>query len=553
VDIEREMTQITLIDIENYSAFIKKPLMDKFQGEKRDISVLTGPDRHRLQPQPQVAAPVLEMLRHNTADCGPQQVELLQALTVAAANDFVSCERLETLGDSFLKFAVSVVLFEALPDSQEGNLTSLKGQVVGNKNLYCCGIKKDIGSLLEVQDFSPKEDWVAPGFCIDSAAKSVLLEAGLNPNCLYNVVIPEEDRISGSISPETQNMLSEVLFNADDIPLQTQNCALINQLALTDKNISDAVEAILGSYLKSCGILGALEVMNWFGVTNAEKAIPAVLTQTLSSPRKGKGDPNDHLENPDLIEGLLHYQFRDRGYLLQALSHSSYSRNNVTTSFQRLEFLGDAVLDFLVTVHIFEKCTNLSPGELTDLRSALVNNITLACICVRNKFHTFLLHRSTKLVESMLRFIKHQEDKDHKIDNDILFLIEERETKISEAVDVPKTLGDIVEALIGAIYLDSGKDLNVTWKIVYNLIRHEIETFVKDVPKNHVRMLYEAGVDPQFSHFKIDKDGILMVTVDINFKGQQIRFDGFGDNKRQAKRAAAKHALRHMRNSDAKQ
>lgn len=45
---------------------------------------------------------------------------------------------------------------------------------------------------------------------------------------------------------------------------------------------------------------------------------------------------------------------------------------------------------------------------------------------------------------------------------------------ISESIEVPKTLGDVFEALIGAIYLDSGKNLNETWRVIYNLMKNEI-------------------------------------------------------------------------------
>ncbi len=57
---------------------------------------------------------------------------------------------------------------------------------------------------------------------------------------------------------------------------------------------------------------------------------------------------------------------------------------------ERLEFLGDAVLDYLVTVHL---CCDyrLNPGDATNLRSALVNNNTFARIAVRNKLHAQLL------------------------------------------------------------------------------------------------------------------------------------------------------------------
>ncbi|CAF5048596.1 unnamed protein product, partial [Rotaria magnacalcarata] len=53
---------------------------------------------------------------------------------------------------------------------------------------------------------------------------------------------------------------------------------------------------------------------------------------------------------------------------------ASYSYNTITDCYQRLEFLGDAVLDYVITRYLYEHPKRHSPGELTDLRSALVNN-----------------------------------------------------------------------------------------------------------------------------------------------------------------------------------
>lgn len=53
-------------------------------------------------------------------------------------------------------------------------------------------------------------------------------------------------------------------------------------------------------------------------------------------------------------------------------------------------------------------------------------------------------------------------------------LIEEEECNLIEYVDVPKTLGDLFESLIGAIYLDNGKDLTKIWEIIYSLMHKEM-------------------------------------------------------------------------------
>lgn len=128
--------------------------------------------------------------------------------------------------------------------------------------------------------------------------------------------------------------------------------------------------------------------------------------------------------------------------ILQALTHPSCASNRITNSYQRLEFLGDAVLginscfsnlnctfikhypiflDNLLTVHIFEQCGNLSPGELTDLRSALVNNITFACLTVRYGLHTALLAYLPKIFDEIDRFVQFQEERNHQVDDEVSF------------------------------------------------------------------------------------------------------------------------------------
>ena len=75
------------------------------------------------------------------------------------------------------------------------------------------------------------------------------------------------------------------------------------------------------------------------------------------------------------IEEKLGYRFTDKSFLLQALTHCSYGLNKITDSCERIEFLGDAILDFLITLHIMEMKGDKSPGEVTNLRSALGNFI----------------------------------------------------------------------------------------------------------------------------------------------------------------------------------
>jgi endoribonuclease Dicer len=73
---------------------------------------------------------------------------------------------------------------------------------------------------------------------------------------------------------------------------------------------------------------------------------------------------------------------------------------------QRLEFLGDAVLDFLLTQHLFNEHKGLTPGLLTKLRSASVNNERYARVAVKHKLHIYLRHGSGLLFNQIGEFVR---------------------------------------------------------------------------------------------------------------------------------------------------
>lgn len=73
----------------------------------------------------------------------------------------------------------------------------------------------------------------------------------------------------------------------------------------------------------------------------------------------------------------------------------------------------------MITSYIIEHCTNKSPGEITDIRSSLVNNITFASLSVRIGLHRFLLAESIKLTEAIDRFYEHQEKNHHRVGQEV--------------------------------------------------------------------------------------------------------------------------------------
>ena len=85
-------------------------------------------------------------------------------------------------------------------------------------------------------------------------------------------------------------------------------------------------------------------------------------------------------------------------------------------SYCRLEFLGDAILDYVITRHLYEDSDKYSPGVLTDLRSALVNNNIFAALAVKWNFHKYFKAISPVLFSVIEKFVARQKDKEDEID-----------------------------------------------------------------------------------------------------------------------------------------
>ena len=116
--------------------------------------------------------------------------------------------------------------------------------------------------------------------------------------------------------------------------------------------------------------------MTWMGlsVLPESRVLVAPESPMKDSQPEDLGQLDRLLSGFDTFEEVIGYRFRDRSYLLQAFSHASYYPNRLTDCYQRLEFLGDAVLDYLITRHLFEDGRQHSPGTLTDLRYVFTPN-----------------------------------------------------------------------------------------------------------------------------------------------------------------------------------
>ena len=134
----------------------------------------------------------------------------------------------------------------------------------------------------------------------------------------------------------------------------------------------------------------------------------------------------------ETFENSIKYVFKNKGLLKKALTHTSYAYENKVDSYERLEYLGDSILEFISSKYLFENFQNLSEGEMTKVRAYAVCEDSLYKIAIKHNFSDFLyLGKSEKATHTNKKAI----------------------------------LADSVEAVIAAMYLDSG-DINIVQEFI---------------------------------------------------------------------------------------
>lgn len=224
------------------------------------------------------------------------------------------------------------------------------------------------------------------------------------------------------------------------------------------------------------------------------------------------------------LESLTGVPIRDKSYYIQALMHRSFLEQNpdFAVSNERLEFLGDAVLNLTVAEYLFEIYSEEDEGFLTKVRAKLVNRIALAEGAERIGLSKFLLV-SKNLSSSF--------------------------TYGSRTV-----LADAFEALIGAIYLDNGLDGARNF-IQKNLIEPSAKEGEHLIDENYKSQLLEYAQANKFEnpiYTVIKEEGPQhnrLFTVQVAIDGQPYG-EGKGRNKKSAEQNAAHAAMDKVHQSD---
>ncbi|KAM0933868.1 hypothetical protein DsansV1_C34g0226131 [Dioscorea sansibarensis] len=427
---------------------------------------------------------------------------ILEALTTEKCLERFSLERFEVLGDAFLKYSVSRHSFLSFEGLDEGQLTNKRSSIVNNANLYDLAVKNNLQVYICDESFEPSQFFA------------------LGRPCMVSCNI---DTKSTTYFKRGKDV------NADVTEAHKSKCSKSHRW-LRRKTIADVVEALIGAFLVESGFRAATAFLRWLGIQVDLKKMDVhrVLRESkVNMSLVGK-------INVPALEESLGCKFLHKGLLLQAFVHPSYQKHS-GGCYQNLEFLGDAVMDYLVTSYLYSVYPDLKPGQLTDLRSIAVDNNSLALVAVRQLFHLYLLKDSSSLTEAINEFVGYAH-------------LSESEQEQLEELSFPKVLGDIVESSIGALLLDSGFNLELVWKIMLKLL-NPILSFSS--PKLHpVRELRELCQYKDFDLRFPDPENVggdHSVRIEICANGEFLSFLATNRNSKVASRVAAQDALRELK------
>ncbi len=220
-----------------------------------------------------------------------------------------------------------------------------------------------------------------------------------------------------------------------------------------------------------------------------------------------------------LLEERIGYVFRDRKLLQQAVTHRSYLNENPTWPVghnERLEFLGDAVLELVVTEYLYSNYPDRPEGEMTNWRAALVNAVTLSGITAEFDLNAHML----------------------------LSRGEARDTGRARQF----ILANAIEALIGAMYLDGGYEpargfigrfvLTHLPDIIQRRLYRDAKSLLQEEAQERV------GVTPTYQVMEEwGPDHARQFRIGV-YLGKELVGEGQGQSKQDAQQSAAEDALK---------
>ena len=219
------------------------------------------------------------------------------------------------------------------------------------------------------------------------------------------------------------------------------------------------------------------------------------------------------------LEQNINYTFKNKELLKRALTHTSYAYENGVQSNEKLEFLGDSILEFLSSIYIYQNYPKLKEGEMTKVRATVVCEDSLFKIAQKLKFSDYLYLGKSE--------IKGKE-------------------QIRKAI-----LADSVEAVIAAIYLDS--NLKEARKFIITNLKEEIQNATEHVGQKDYKTVLQEKLqihgNTDIKYIIIDEKGPdheKIFVAEVDWDGKKLA-TGEGKSKKSAEMEAAKKALENLK------
>ncbi len=325
-------------------------------------------------------------------------------------------ERLEFLGDAFLKMATTISIYTFAPDKSELEYHVERMLLICNLNLFNNALEVKLEEYVRSMAFN-RRTWYPEGLVLKKGKRT-----------------------------DTKR-----------------------RHILADKSIADVCEAIIGAaYLTT-------REQNNFDM--AIRAVTAVVKDkkhamsTYSDYYAAYNKPNWQTRPASVVQLDMAGRFHQRlGYLFKhppllrcAFYHPTYpSTYENLPSYQRLEFLGDALLDMVCVDYLFQRFTGADPQWLTEHKMAMVSNQFLGCLAYTLDFHRSILASSAAIQRELSDYVTEIEEALHLAKEEaVLAGKREDDFKRSFWVDCsrpPKCLPDVLEAYLGAVFVDSEYD-----------------------------------------------------------------------------------------------
>jgi endoribonuclease Dicer len=459
---------------------------------------------------------------------------LMEASATSAVQERSNYQRFETLGDTVLKYTVSIQLLSAHPLWHEGYLARRKDHAVSNANLSKMAIGRKLYRWIIRDSFVPKR-W-KPRLASDLAF---------------------EETLELSPVPEAVPMTAK----------QERKAKLVRNLST--KVLADVVEALIGAAYVHGGFALGTECMKVFDLgLSSWNALPDCINTMYERVPEFDRYP----AQITIVESILGYTFRRKAIAVEALVHASYQSDLETISYERMEFLGDAVLDMLVTDYLYRAPgKEYSPGQIHLIKTAVVNAHFLAMLCLRASTNLpavmpswsqndgvtvnddtqqaylwqCLLHSSVPIMDEQRATFARWERPGGQ---------DEIEAALAEgkafpwsaltSLQAPKYLSDMFESLLGAVYLDSLGDLDVTrevlrrlghWEVLERIVtrdmdvEHPVSRLYIWASKRHERVkLCTPEKDGKTVRCSVSWDGFEVAKVEDEWRGrisqENVRF-----------------------------